>query len=271
MTRFQLVVVVIAALVAFYVPTAFATVLFFDDFETDEGNDGSLDGDIPATGGSWGDAIVGIVETDTGGDMSVGADFAWNSSLGSGTTANQWSGNTAFFDRVTSGTWYFSFDRLIGSGAGGQVQTVLEDTPDTSRAPNVRNHLSSWFVEPGKISQEGLGVTGDVAVTPFVEGDNVHLEFVYDLDNETITGSYYDNNDPSNADRSGNIDALDYSGADPPFSPNAITNFVNIGDGGTRGVDNLWFADSPIPEPSTLVLLSLGGLAVLFRRRLRRT
>ena len=263
MIRFQfMLAVVCAALVANHLSTASAqTVAFFDDFETDEGNDGSLDGDISNSGHFWGDTVVGIVE-DSGGDMSVGPDFAWNSSLASGTSENQWSGNTAFFDKVTSGTWYFSMDRLIGNG-GGQVQTVLEDTPDTSRAPNVRNHLSSWFVVPGKIAHEGLGNNVDVAVTSFVTGDNVHVEFVYDLDNETITGSFFDNNDPDNADRSGDIDTINFGGTDPPFSPNGFSNFVNAGDGGDRGLDNLRFADTRddgfTPPPPTVFTWNVDG------------
>jgi len=55
---------------------------------------------------------------------------------------------------------------------------------------------------------------------------------------------------------------------DAGFQPEAFEIFRNAGGGGNDvGIDNLWIADAPIPEPSSLVLLCLGGLALLSGRR----
>ena len=264
MIRFQLIlVIVMAALVAVQIPTVSAqTVAFFDDFETDEGGDGNLNNDTSTSGHIWGNSIVGIVEDEGSADQSVGSTWAWNSTNGAGTSGDAWTGNAVQFTKVTTGTWYWSMDRFLGSG-GGPMQTLLRDTPDASGTANQQNNSSSWFVVPGKITHEGLGVNGDVASTPFVQGDNVHLEFVYDLDNQIVTGSYFDNNDPDNAARAGSITPVDYS-AGIVFHPNAFDHFANKGAGGDKGLDNLRFADTRddggfTPPPPTVFTWNVDG------------
>ena len=260
-----------ASFVTAPLPMALAnTISFFDDFETDEGGDGSLDGDTSTSGHTWGNTIVGIVEGDpapptggTGGDMVVNSSYAWASTNGAGTTDGDWIGNAAQFTKVTSGTLIWSMDVAIGPSAG-RLQPILRDTPDASGLANTQNQSSSWFVGPGVINHEGLGgLNGNVATTSLVDGDNIHVKFVYDLDAQMVTGSWFDNNNPGT---SGTITPLDYSGK-TKLEPNAFDLFANRSAGNAGGVDNVWIADHSIPEPTGLVLLCLGTLALLCRRR----
>jgi hypothetical protein len=257
---------------------ASAVVAFFDNFETDEGGDGFLDGDTSTSGHTWGNSIVGIVEMvlapgGNSADQAVGATWAWGSTNGAGTSAapSPWTGNAAQFTKVTTGTWYWSMD--VKLGATSHLQPVLRDTPDASGAVDTNTQTSSWFVTTAGISHEGFGagggnIGGSFATFPtLAAGNNVHVEFVYDLDAQTVNGSWFDNNNPST---NGLLTELDYSSR-TKLEPNAFDLFTNSGAGDMPGIDNLRFADtSAIPEPTSLVLLCLGGLAILCGRRRRR-
>ena len=113
------------------------------------------------------------------------------------------------------------------------------------------------------IYHEGAGATGNEPSLFTAVPQNVSLDVVYDLDANTMDVTYEDIDNPSNG-----MGTFQRS-IDPNYAPNAFELFKNGGGVFTMGYDNLRIADVAIPEPSSLVLLSLGCVALLATRRRR--
>jgi len=220
-----------------------------DNFDSDEGSDGQLLGDTTDTGQTW---VTGLV---TGSGIDVGPQFGQDGN-GAGTSSSSRAQLVVFDAPLTSGTWYLSYDIHIGSQGGGDMQNILRGSANSSFI------IAQQAGGGTGIYHEGLGPAQGTVPGLFTNAPtNVFIQGAYDLDNDTLTVTYEDLDDPGNG--SGSY-VLNISAG---FEPDKFEIFRNAGGGGNIGIDNLWIADRPIPEPASLALLGLGGLAMLRRKK----
>jgi len=243
-------------------PSASALIAVEDNFDSNESGNGTLLGDTTDNGLTW---TAGIVAT--GDDIQVDAAYG-QSGNGAGSGAGWQSNFVSFGQTFSTGKLYLSYDIHVGDGSGGGFQPILR-AATTSSSSIIIAHSNP--AGPTGIYQEGLGIpTGDGANQSTKLGlftahpENVAFQAVYDLDANTLDITYEDIDNPSNGSGSYQL-----TGIAAGFDPNGFEIFRNSGAGTDIGIDNLRIATTPIPEPSSLFLLSLGCVALLATRRRR--
>ena len=97
---------------------------------------------------------------------------------------------------------------------------------------------------------------------------NVNFQAVYDLDANTIDVTVEDLDNPANV-LIPSYDIVLHAGFTPGQFDIFMNGSCNCQGVNSQGLDNLRIADVAIPEPSSLVLLSLGCVALLATRRRR--
>jgi len=241
-----LIATLVTVLTVFVATSAQAGFVLVEDFNTDEGNDGSLLGDTTNTGQVWGPLYF-----TPGTDIAVGSAFGQGGTKGGGTSASFNAGNQVSF-AAQSGIVQLSYDMMTSPTASGVPQPLFRDS--------VSAQNSSFMISGGKLSHEGLGqniygsLSNDIPL-----GSSVHLDVTYDLTNKTILTKYQE---VGNALNSGSFN-INYS---PSFNPDTFAFFINSGVTSPRGIDNLTIGPV-VPEPAAVTLLGLAGMGILRRRR----
>jgi hypothetical protein len=241
-----LIATLVTVLTVFVATSAQAGFVLVEDFNTDEGNDGSLLGDTTNTGQVWGPLYF-----TPGTDIAVGSAFGQGGTKGGGTSASPNAGNQVSF-AAQSGIVQLSYDMMTSPTASGVPQPLFRDS--------VSAQNSSFMISGGKLSHEGLGqniygsLSNDIPL-----GSSVHLDVTYDLTNKTILTKYQE---VGNALNSGSFN-INYS---PSFNPDTFAFFINSGVTSPRGIDNLTIGPV-VPEPAAVTLLGLAGMGILRRRR----
>ncbi len=242
----KLTATLVTVLTVFVATSAQAGPVLIEDFNTDEGNDGSLLGDTTNTGQTW-EALYFSVPN----DIAVGSAFGQGGTKGGGTSAAGTAGNQVSF-AAQSGIVQLSYDMMTSPAINGVPQPLFRDS--------VSAQNSSFMISGGKLSHEGLGqnIYGTLG-NDIPLGSSVHLDVTYDLTNKTILTRYQE---VGNALNSGTFN-INYS---PSFNPDAFAFFINAGGNYPRGIDNLTIGPV-VPEPAAVTLLGLAGMGILRRRR----
>jgi len=249
-------------------PASAGTTYLQDNFDTHETNDGLLIGDTPDIGTDWVENAAYPLAS-----IGVGAGFGQGGTLGAGkachpdcggkSTLNMFSGPFA-----STGKVYLNYDFKVPTPNNpGSAQPQLKDS--------VQNSYSAFTIAHANpanrlgINHEGGGMPGTsgnkdnvFAAVP----QNVNFQAVYDLDANTIDVTVEDLDNPANV----LIPTYQITGVPFGFTPNSFMIFQNGGGiHSNMGMDNLRIADFAVPEPSSLILLSLGCVALLATRRRR--
>jgi len=234
-------------------PSASALVAVEDNFDSNESGNGTLLGDTTDNGLTWTAGMVTAVD-----DIQVGAAYG-QSGNGAGSTAGFQANLVTFATPFTSGKVFLSYDVHTDLASAGGLQPILRGNGGSS------SFIVAHNVDATGIYQEGLAATATTAGLFTVQPTNVSLLAEYDLDALTLDVTYEDIDNPSNG--SGTFQLTISAG----YEPYGFEIFRNAtGAGGNVGIDNLRIADTaPIPEPSSLFLLSLGCVALLATRRRR--
>ena len=237
---------------------ASALVAVLENFDTHESGNGTLVDDVTDNGLTW-TLNAGSLATN-----DVGTQFGQGGTNGAGTSSAGGTSNLVTFAQFTTGKVYLSYDFKVPSpGGAGGFQPLLRDGNSAGYSSFIIAHTTG--TNPGflGIYHEGAGATGNEPSLFTAVPQNVSLDVVYDLDANTMDVTYEDIDNPSNG-----MGTFQRS-IDPNYAPNAFELFKNGGGVFTMGYDNLRIADVAIPEPSSLVLLSLGCVALLATRRRR--
>ncbi len=247
----KLTATLVTVLTVFVATSAQAGPVLIEDFNTDEGNDGSLLGDTTNTGQTW-EALYFSVPN----DIAVGSAFGQGGTKGGGTSAAGTAGNQVSF-AAQSGIVQLSYDMMTSSSAtNGTPQPIFRDSTNANASS-----FQIWDGGTGpKLRHEGLGPPHNYLSNDIPLGNSVHLDVTYDLTNKTVLGKYQE---VGNALNSGTFN-FSYSDS---YSPDTFAFFINSGSNPlARGIDNLTIGPV-VPEPATVTLLGIGGLAMLRRRR----
>jgi hypothetical protein len=218
---------------------ALGTTFFSDDFE-------SSNIALPVTGQA---ADTGQVWTDFtffGSYPSFGVDtlYGLNFSQGAGTSGNPFSGNSVILGSpINSGIIILEMDLQtqkpgVGGAATPQKQFWLRDSAGGQFAS------IAWYQTNGKIWFEGLGIS-ESPVDRHDSGffqltGSIHVTLNIDLDDKTVSYSWFDNADPSDPTTSGDIDLGTYA---PAFAPDTLDIFGHGENGIGSGFDNIRIAD----------------------------
>ncbi len=268
----------VVALAVFVASPVSATVILADNFDAD--TDGALTGQLAQTGQTW--TVVNPLWTWVGGTMSVADQANMGKGAGNAAAGAPGLGNEiALGAQYTTGLIQVDLDTVNPAATSIDLQWSLRDMSGGSYgigiSPHVNGDMSSpWANQKINFEGEGAGETG--AMLGWIPGA-LHQTLLVDLDNNTATLSWYDKADPTNVARQGTLGAIALDTAS--FGPDTMQFYAyKYGGGGIlASYDNLyvqWGATIddigpipyvPIPEPSTLVLLTAGLLCYAWRKR----
>jgi hypothetical protein len=213
-------------------PALSATLYLADSFE-DNNTAGPLSGQDADTGQTWGGLSIpwpDPVPT----SMDVGTEFGLNFSIGAGTTEDSHiaggRGNSiGLGTTITGGKIVVSMDfqtQAPGFGAATFVahQFWLRNASSGALAS------VGWGEPGGGIQFQGLGLSDSPHSTGFQLDDpnansgehltgSMHVTLNIDLDNKTVSYSWYDNADPLDPNNSGTVDVGTYAGS---FTPDTL-------------------------------------------------
>ena len=247
-----LIATLVTVLTVFVATSAQAGLVLIEDFNTDEGNDGSLLGDTANTGQVWGPLYFAPST-----DIAVGSAFGQGGTKGGGTSAAGTAGNQVSF-AAQSGIVQMSYDMLTSSSpTNGTPQPIFRDSTNANASS-----FQVWddSTNGPRLRHEGLTSVQNNLSNVIPLGNSVHLDVTYDLTNKTVLGKYQE---VGNALNSGTFN-FSYSAS---YSPDTFAFFINSGSNPlARGIDNLTIGPV-VPEPAAVTLLGLAGMGILRRRR----
>ena len=248
--------------------TGTATVYWEENFDGyAEGS--ALNGQAGPNGQTWGlvwdlwaDAEIGsMAATSVGGqDGTFGAGY-WPDDTTTG--PNNQGSHIHMGTKATSGMLYVDFDLHVGTGRQSAPQWTFKDTDaniNVGVAPDwVDNANGGFDPQTGLDLNDNSNMFWNTDITS--ETQDIHGSWVFDLDNKMVTFSFTSKQEP---DKVATL-STEYSN---DWQPDYIYLYNHaISSSGGMGYDNFRIADTPIPEPAGLALLSLGGLMLLARRR----
>jgi PEP-CTERM motif len=181
---------------------------------------------------------------------------------------------------------YFSLDINV-SGAASAGDYFLHFTPNAGNSSLFYSRLFVRTNAAGGYQLGWLGTSGGAATptygtTVLSLGTTYQVVMAYDFSATTPTNSsgaiYIDPTDPNRANNTAYVSALWTASGTVTADTNSVAA-VNLRQGSAANsasltIDNLLvataFSDVVVPEPSTMVLASLGGLGLLLALRRRR-
>jgi len=265
-------VAAVLAVVGILTAVASAEIVFFDDFNS--GPAGNLQGHVANTGQTWSSPIFGAVDAEitnvVGQGGSLGAAVTSNSpSMGTQIALNLPANLNPDVDgsgNITGGLWTFSVDFRRGSTDGLQIGLNTSGV-GTQGLPNWGWKCGGNCGAP--IIETQGSYSPNVATTVQYATGDLHLDVVYDLDAGTQSIEWYDPNDRFNPATSGLVDlgAFNHAAAVPPWTINHIWYAGSGAGGDLNGVDNVTLRYGLIPEPAAAVMLAVGALTIVARRR----
>jgi hypothetical protein len=265
-------VAAVSAAVMMLAGVASAQIVFSDDF----GNSpGGLQGHAADTGQVWLGPLFGVSDGDInagsgqGGTLGAGDDqnASFMNSVPLNLSANLNPDVDAEGD-IIGGVWTLSVDLRRGDDSG-ELQIGITNPPVAPGGP-------SWAWVPGGgpcgaaggmcIQTQGLYGTDNppLANAPigFIIG-NLHIDTVMDFSGAGSLVHHWENLDTGDK---GTIDLGPFTSAANLGELDTIWIAGNSSDG-ANGLDNIVLRYGLIPEPASMTLLALGGLAMLRRRR----
>ncbi len=274
MRTFSMVAAVLAA-AGILTAAASAQVVFLDTFDTQVA--GITQGHIADTGQQWAGPLFGVASGDVGTSYGQngtnGAGFAGGGSFMNPVPLNLPANLNPDVDgsgNITGGEWTLSVDFRRGNGAG-ELQIGLANA---GIAPGgislVWLNIGAPCVNAGGncIQTQGYYTENNPAEANapigFTEG-NLHIDTVVNFDAPGNVTHHWINLDTN---QKGTIDL-------GPFTNNNFAGdlstiwYAGNASSGENGADNiqLYYGEFIIPEPASMTLLALGGLAMLRRRR----
>lgn len=218
--------------------SAHAATMVFDDFDGNIGT--NLVGTTADVGGTW--------------EGASNADMKADGSISSGSERSAYQAVTIAVGEV----YTLSADVTLDTGSGAFIAIGFANSPGDGAGaiwsdanPSAWMYLNApaWGIR--RIAGPDLG--GEVQIGNTVFDTLVNLKVVLDTTNA------------ANYEATWFIDGVD-KGSAVIGAPSLTHVFINKHDGSTSGtVDN--FQLTTVPEPSSVALLSLGGLVLLRRRR----
>ncbi len=189
--------------------------------------------------------VLADIGTGTASASHATATTAWSIPSGNG-SSNSWSANN-----WTLGDYY----QFSVSSAGFQNITISYDQVGSATGPG---HFDfeystdgSTFTPVGSI----YNLVSSPAWNPNTASGVAAESFFYDLSSITALN---------------NLPAVYFRIIDQSATTGGAINGNNVGTGGTDRVDNFIVNATPVPEPATIALATLGGLAGLFSLRRKR-
>jgi|GEM_PF-2189869 hypothetical protein len=220
--------------------SAHAATLIFDDFSGSSGT--NLVGTTADVGGAWTGASNAAMKAD--GSITASGEFdayqAVTIAVGEVYTLSA----DITLDTGSLGFISIGFANTPGDGAGA----IWDDAnPYAWMYMNTTDHGIKRFT--------GINLGGEEDIGPTVFDTPVNLKVVLDTTNA------------ANYEATWFIDGVD-KGSAFIGAPSLTHVFINQHNSSTSGtVDNFTLTNTAIPEPSSVALLSLGGLVLLRRRR----
>jgi len=166
-----------------------------------------------------------------------------------------------------SGSGYSAAVRSLGTTYNTGVLTVIFDVKDAKEGSIALGNGTDWArIEQGALTSTHVMMLGQVwdptnRVDSGAGGNRFKL--VVDFDNLTIDGWYEGN--AANVNNGIFTNAFNQNAITAGFSVDQIKITQRHGFGDVGAVDNITI--DYVPEPATIALLSLGGLACLLRKR----
>ncbi len=262
-TTILAVLVAAVASVTLTAADATASAIFAENFNSK--TVGTLEGQSADTGQTWG--VFNLWNAGVPG-MHVTTVVGQHGTKGGGSVNGETArGSQADFTRVTStptGRVTIEMDIKIGDSASQPLvngpQFWVLDTVSGYRISGALDNSN----HPGMQANGGwLDGTTTSFSSDLVSGVDTDLHFVgiADLINKKFKWKYNSIQNPSK------VTPWVSDTYTNDFYPNRISIFTNLPSNRDQGYDNIRIADSLLPEPATVTLLGIGGLAMLRRRR----
>ena len=231
--------------------------LVADAFEG-SGRLGPLEGQTADSGQVWGGNFVGVAGA---GSTTVGAYGVGGGNAAGGTTgAGIYISNYLDFPDIDSGHWIFQVDVTVGAG---QPQYGLQN--NSVAYPN-GNHNPIFRISGGSIEVQVESLPGSTYVSTGVAGGGT-IRMTHDIDfgADVMTIDWEEVGGTASGVVVGPTSiSTGLSGAPGIYKPDRVAILQN--PPGTSGFDNIRLF-KVVPEPATVTLLGIGGLALLRRRR----
>jgi hypothetical protein len=261
------------AVVSMLTAAASAQVAFLDTF--DQGIAGITQGHIADTGQQWAGPLFGVASGDLapsyGQNGTNGAGFAGGGSFMNSVPLNLPANLNPDVDgsgNITGGVWSMSVD-FHRDDAAGELQIGLANATIAPGGISVvwLNIGAPCLDEGGNcIQTQGYYTTGNPpdanASIGFTTGD-LHIDTIIDFDGAGNVTHKWRN---LGTGQKGTIDLGPFTNINFAGDLNTLW-YAGNASSGQKGADNLQLFYGVIPEPASMTLLALGGLAMLRRRR----
>ena len=257
-TTILAVLVAAVASVTLTAADATASAIFSENF--DSKTSGALGGQAADTGQTWQafDLWGGCCNT-----LQVTTVGQAGTNGGGSLSGTHTMGNQADFTRVTTGKFTIEMDIKFGPSATNSLingpQWWVRDTVNGRNLSIALDNVNSPFPQ----TQMGMGDAVHSVSPALVSGEDtdLHFEGIADLLNKTFKWKYSSIQNPN---KTTSWVSETYTNE---WYPDRMYIYTGAPGNRDQGYDNIRLADSFLPEPATVTLLGIGGLAMLRRRR----
>ena len=163
------------------------------------------------------------------------------------------------FSGVTSGQWTFSLRQYIPAASSGSSYVILLNSYPTTL--NYSAQLLTDFTAGLVGVFDGASVQQGSTLS-LVKDQWVDIRFDFDLNANSVSAFYNNGLLATYPWQSGGLNQLQAL----DLYPDEAAGSAQVG---SVFYDNVQLSQTPVPEPGSLTLLALGGLAVLIRSRKR--